>query len=53
LTDIARDIGGLANVLLIFFSQLIYPLAHFSFILKAIKKFYYAKTKDKTLFKSK
>lgn len=32
------------------FSLLIYPMANYSFFLRAIKRLYFAKTKDKKLF---
>jgi hypothetical protein len=47
---IAKDIGGLTNVLLVMFSLLIYPMANYSFFLRAIKRLYFAKTSDKKLF---
>ena len=50
ITDIARDVGGVANVLLVFFSTFMAPFSYFSFITKAISHFYYAKTDEKNLF---
>ena len=37
-------------MLLVIFSVLIYPVANFSFILRAIKRLYFAKTKDRKIF---
>ena len=45
-----KDIGGLTNVLLVFFSVMVYPFANYSFVLRSIKRLYLAKTKDKLLF---
>ena len=50
LTDIARDVGGVANALLLFFSVAASPFASHSFITKAISRLYFAKTKDNKLF---
>lgn len=50
LTDIARDVGGVVNVLLLFFSIVISPFASHSFLTKAISRLYYARTKDINLF---
>ena len=50
LTDVATDVGGIANFLLLLFSMTMGPLAKHSFITKAISKFYFAKTKDNRLF---
>jgi hypothetical protein len=50
LTDIARDVGGVANVLLLFFSIVTSPFASYSFMTKAISRLYYARTKDNNLF---
>jgi len=53
LTDVARDIGGLTNVLIIILQTLVYPYAHHSFLLRSIKRLYTAKTRDKNLFAKK
>jgi hypothetical protein len=52
LINVAKDVGGLANILLLFFSLIIYPVSNFSFFLKAINKLYFARTKDNKLFKA-
>ena len=46
----AKDIGGMTNVLLVFFSIIVYPMANHSFMIRAIKRFYFVRTKDKKLF---
>jgi len=53
LIEVAKDCGGLTNVMIVIFSLLNMPLANFSSFTKAIKRLYFAKTKDSTLFKSK
>jgi hypothetical protein len=53
LIDVAKDCGGLTNVMIVIFSLLNIPLASFSSFTKAIKRLYFAKTKDSTLFLSK
>ena len=47
----AKDVGGLTNLLIVIFSLVNMPLASFSSFTKAIKRLYLAKTRDKTLFK--
>ena len=44
------DFGGLQEVLFIFIAFLVAPYAEHSFILKAIRKLYLAKTSSKQLF---
>jgi hypothetical protein len=51
--DVVKDVGGLANVLIVIFSLTNYPLASFSSLVKAIERLYFAKSKDKNLFKPK
>ena len=48
--NIAKDVGGLANVLLLSFSLFVYPISNFSFFLRAINRLYLARTKDNKLF---
>lgn len=48
--NIAKDVGGLANVLLLSFSLFVYPISNFSFFLRAINRLYIARTKDNKLF---
>jgi len=52
LINVAKDVGGVANVLLLTFSLVVYPFSNFSFFLRAINKLYFARTKDSKLFKS-
>lgn len=49
--DVAKDVGGLTNVLVVIFSLTNYPLANFSSLLKAIKRLYFVRSKDEKLFK--
>jgi uncharacterized pyridoxamine 5'-phosphate oxidase family protein len=51
IVDVTKDIGGLTNVLVVFFSVFNYPFASFSSLFKAIKKLYLVRTKDKSLLK--
>jgi hypothetical protein len=53
LIEVAKDCGGLINVLIVMFSLLNMPMANFSSFTKAIKKLYLAKTKDSSLFRNK
>jgi len=53
LIEVAKDCGGLTNVMIVIFSLLNMPLASFSSFTKAIKRLYFAKTKDSSLFKNK
>ncbi len=53
LIDVAKDVGGLTNVMVVILSLLNMPFANFSSFTKAIKRLYFAKTKDNKLFKHK
>ena len=53
LIEVAKDVGGLTNVMVVIFSLLNMPFANFSSFTKAIKRLYFAKTKDNKLFKHK
>jgi hypothetical protein len=44
------SLGGIANIMIFIFGVLLYPITEHSFITKAIRKFYMARTKDNTLF---
>ena len=48
--DMLGDFGGLQEVLFIFIAFLVAPYAEHSFILKAIRKLYVAKTASRELF---
>ena len=48
--DLLGYYGGLAEVVTVVFAFLVGPLAEHSFLLKAIKKLYFVKTSDSTLF---
>jgi hypothetical protein len=41
LINLGKDVGGLANLLLLTFSLAVYPFSNFSFFLKAINKLYF------------
>jgi hypothetical protein len=45
------DLGGVFEVIMVFFGFIISPVSEHSFFLKSIKKLYYARTKDRKLFK--
>ena len=53
LIEVAKDVGGLTNVLIVIFSLLNMPFAHFSSFIKSLKRLYLVRTKDKNLFKHK
>ena len=44
------SLGGIGNVMIIIFGFLLFPISEHSFLMKAFKKFYFARTKDQTLF---
>lgn len=44
------SLGGIGNIMIIIFGFLLFPISEHSFHMKAFKKFYYARTKDQTLF---
>ena len=44
------SLGGIGNIMVIIFGFLFFPISEHSFLMKAIKKFYMARTKDQTLF---
>jgi len=50
LLDLLSDLGGIDIFLFTFFARFLLPISKHSFILKAIKKLYMARTKEKDLF---
>lgn len=48
--DLLGDLGGVTEVIMICFGFILFPISEFSFILKASKKFYLARTKMNDLF---
>ena len=50
LLDLLSDLGGIDMFLFTFFARFLTPISKHSFNLKAIKKLYMARTKDKDLF---
>ena len=51
LINLGKDVGGLANLLLLTFSLAVYPFSNFSFFLKAINKLYFLWTKESKLIR--
>ena len=53
LLDLVGELGGVIEVFIIIFGVLLYPISQFSFILKATKMLFLARSQDKKLFKKK
>ena len=53
LLDLLGDLGGVTEVIMICFGIFIYPISEHSFVIKALKKVYMAKTNDRDLFEDK
>jgi len=49
--DLLGRLGGITNVMMILFGVFVYPISAHSFILKAAKKLFIAKSKDPNMFK--
>ena len=49
--DLLGRLGGVTNVMMILFGSFLFPISKHSFILKAAKKLFIARTRDKDLFK--
>ena len=47
------DLGGVKEVIMMFFGFWLYPMSEHSFNLKAIKKIYYGKSQNVKLFKNR
>lgn len=50
LLDLLGDLGGVTEVMMIVFCFIILPISEHSFVVKAMKKLYIARTKDSDLF---
>lgn len=46
------DLGGITQIFYLIFGILLYPVSEHSFVVKALKKLYYARTRDNEIFKS-
>ena len=44
------DLGGVTEVIMIFFGFLIYPISEHSFVIKAANKLFFARTKRDDIF---
>jgi hypothetical protein len=44
-------LGGITNVMMILFGFFLFPISEHSYVLKAAKKLFIARSKDKKLFK--
>lgn len=49
--DLLGRLGGITNVMMILFGVFVYPISAHSFILKAAKKLFIARSKDPNMFK--
>jgi hypothetical protein len=49
--DLLGKLGGITNVMMILFGFFLFPISEHSFVLKAAKKLFIARTKKKDLFK--
>jgi hypothetical protein len=50
--DLLGKLGGITNVMMLLFGFFLFTVSEHSFILKASKKLFIARTKDKNLFKT-
>ena len=50
LIDILGDLGGVVQIIVLFFGVFLNPIAEHSFVMKATKRLFTAKTKDDNLF---
>jgi len=50
LLDLLGDLGGVTEIVMLSFGFLMYPLSEHSFILKAAKKLFLARTNDHEMF---
>jgi len=49
--DLLGRLGGITNVMMILFGIFVYPISEHSYILKAAKKLFIAKSKDPNMFR--
>ena len=50
LLDLLGDLGGVTEVMMIVFCFLLLPISEHSFVVKAMKKLYIARTREDNLF---
>jgi hypothetical protein len=50
LFDLLGDLGGVTEVIMIFFGIFLYPISEHSFVIKAAKKLFYARTNRDDIF---
>lgn len=48
--DLLGELGGVMEVLVIIFGLILFPISEHSFYLNAIKKLFFARTKDSDIF---
>ena len=48
--DLLGDLGGVTEIIMLLFGFFLFPISEHSFILKAAKKMFMARTTDKGLF---
>ena len=46
------DLGGITQIFYLIFGTILYPYSEHSFVVKALKKLYYARTRDNEIFRS-
>jgi hypothetical protein len=49
--DLLGRLGGITNVMMILFGMFVYPISEHSYILKAAKKLFIARSADASMFK--
>lgn len=49
--DLLGRLGGITNVMMILFGIFVFPISEHSYILKAAKKLFIARTKNNEMFK--
>ena len=50
--DLIGEMGGVIEIVVLVFGVVIYPISKQSFVLKATKELFKARTKDETLFRN-
>ena len=53
LFDILGDLGGVIEVIMIVFGFIFFPISEHSYIIRASKKLFYARTQDENLFRKR
>jgi hypothetical protein len=48
--DLLGKLGGITNVMMILFGFIMFPISEHSFVLKAAKKLFIARTRDEDMF---